>query len=75
MQQILLTMMRPPLKEVAERFLSCSIQVENVFGPVVASSCLGGFDFTLLYEETVLTILPLSVAGALVGYFYARVVR
>lgn len=26
-----------------------------------AGSCRGGFDFTLLFEETVLTILPISL--------------
>lgn len=39
----------------------CSIELENTFGPVVASSCLHGFDFTLLFEETILTLLPLSL--------------
>jgi hypothetical protein len=42
----------------------CSIAVEDVFGPVVASSCLGGFDFTLLFEESILTLVPLGYAGA-----------
>ncbi|EGX94981.1 ABC transporter, transmembrane region, type 1 [Cordyceps militaris CM01] len=40
---------------------SCTIDVERVFGPSVSPACLGGFDFTLLFEETVLTILPLSL--------------
>jgi ATP-binding cassette subfamily C (CFTR/MRP) protein 1 len=40
----------------------CSIEVEDVFGPVVASSCAQGFDFTLYFEEGILTILPLSIA-------------
>ncbi|KAM3436532.1 hypothetical protein MY4824_004307 [Beauveria thailandica] len=39
---------------------SCTIHVERVFGPFVSSTCLGGFDFTLVFEETILTILPLS---------------
>ena len=39
------------------------MSVEDVWGPVVASSCLNGFDFTLLFEETILTILPLGIAG------------
>ncbi|KAI9725099.1 MAG: hypothetical protein M1828_003440 [Chrysothrix sp. TS-e1954] len=43
----------------------CPIAVENVFGPIVARSCLGGFDFTLLFEETVLTILPVVIASLL----------
>ncbi|OAA72237.1 ABC transporter, transmembrane region, type 1 [Cordyceps fumosorosea ARSEF 2679] len=40
---------------------SCTIDVERAFGPSVSSACLGGFDFTLLFEETILTILPLSL--------------
>lgn len=38
----------------------CSIAAENTFGPAVLG-CLGGFDFTLLFEETILSILPLSL--------------
>ncbi|KAM5429338.1 hypothetical protein McanMca71_002977 [Microsporum canis] len=34
----------------------CSIIVENVFGPAVASQCLDGFDFTLLFEECFFSI-------------------
>lgn len=40
----------------------CTTAVEDLFGPVVASSCLYGFDFTLLFEESILAILPLSIA-------------
>lgn len=36
--------------------------VEDVFGPTVDSSCHHGFDFTLLFEESILTILPLGIA-------------
>ncbi|KAH0592836.1 hypothetical protein MHUMG1_09481 [Metarhizium humberi] len=43
----------------------CSIQVQDVFGAAVAESCLRGFDFTLLFEETILTILPLGITSML----------
>lgn len=43
--------------------MACSIEVEDVFGPSVAGSCLGGFDFTLLFEESILTLPPLGIAG------------
>lgn len=33
---------------------------DDTFGPY-AKSCRGGFDFTLLFEETVLSILPLCL--------------
>ena len=42
-----------------ERF--CSIDLENEFGPIVDKSCLDGFDFTLFFEETILTMLPLGL--------------
>jgi len=34
--------------------------VDNSFGPY-AESCRGGFDFTLLFEESILSILPLAL--------------
>lgn len=40
----------------------CSVVIEDVFGPLVSRACLDGFDFTLLFEETILTILPLAIA-------------
>lgn len=44
----------------------CAISDEDVFGPIVDSSCRHGFDFTLLFEETVLTLLPLLIAWPIV---------
>ena len=43
--------------------MACSMVTEDMFGPTVAASCLGGFDFTLLFEETILTTVPLGIAG------------
>lgn len=40
----------------------CGIDVQDVFGPTVANSCHEGRDFALLFEESILTILPLAVA-------------
>jgi hypothetical protein len=39
--------------------LSC-IQIDDSFR-LYADSCRGGFDFTLLFEEAILAILPLSL--------------
>ncbi|KAJ6082006.1 hypothetical protein N7499_006880 [Penicillium canescens] len=39
----------------------CSAAVEDVFGPTVAPSCLHGFDFTLLFEESILTLVPIGL--------------
>ncbi|KJZ74702.1 hypothetical protein HIM_05819 [Hirsutella minnesotensis 3608] len=52
----------------------CSIDAQDVWGPVVADTCVGGFDFTLLFEESILTILPLGVAfgWALLRLWYLR---
>ena len=42
---------------------TCSFASENTFGPTVANNCYGGFDFTLLFEESILNLLPLGIAG------------
>ena len=36
-------------------------QLDDTFGPHVGYECRGGFDFTLLFEETMLTILPVGL--------------
>ena len=41
---------------------SCTVVDEGVFGPQVTRSCLQGFDFTLLFEESILTITPVCIA-------------
>lgn len=40
--------------------LSCPIQQEAVFGPVVAAvpACYNGFDFTLLFQEIFFCLVP-----------------
>ncbi|KAK3371045.1 P-loop containing nucleoside triphosphate hydrolase protein [Lasiosphaeria ovina] len=38
--------------------------VDDTFGPYAGSACRGGFDFTLLFEESVLTLLPLGLVLA-----------
>ncbi len=40
--------------------LSWCSRVDNTFGPH-AGECRGGFDFTLLFEETILTLLPVGL--------------
>jgi len=42
-------------------------RVDDSFGPY-ALKCRGGFDFTLLFEESVLTILPLAVLFACTSF-------
>ena len=36
----------------------CSPDADNVFGPIVADVCRQGFDFTLLFEQSVLSMVP-----------------
>ncbi|KAI9147656.1 Canalicular multispecific organic anion transporter 2 [Paramyrothecium foliicola] len=53
----------------------CFFHLENSFGPVVAGECLGGFDFTLLFEEGILILLPLAGAASWGTYRLARLRR
>lgn len=39
----------------------CSPAADNVFGPAVGAGCRDGFDFTLLFEQSMLSILPASI--------------
>lgn len=41
--------------------LTCTLHTDNVFGPAVASPCRRGFDFTLLFEQSILSIAPSSI--------------
>lgn len=50
---------------------NCLLHVEDTFGPVV-KGCGSNFDFTLLFEETILCILPLCVAICLAVFRITR---
>ncbi|KYK58885.1 hypothetical protein DCS_00012 [Drechmeria coniospora] len=46
--------------------MPCSIDVQDDFGPAVAAAdCNDGFDFTLLFEQLCLSILPAAVFAVL----------
>lgn len=47
--------------KLASLKVPCSVADEDLFGPVVNASCRNGFDFTLLFEELILTLLPISL--------------
>lgn len=53
-------------------------QVDDTFGPY-AQSCRGGFDFTLLFEESILSILPLglllTVVPFRISYLFRRTIK
>ena len=53
----------------------CTIGVEDQFGPRVSYLCLQGFDFTLLFEESITTILPLGVTLLILLLRIARLAR
>lgn len=53
-----------PLYSACHAAMSCSPAAEDTWGPVVSRDCRGGFDFTLLFEEAILTLAPLAIAGA-----------
>lgn len=48
----------------------CPIDAEAGFGPT--SDCYDGFDFTLLFEETILTIVPAGITMFLLPWFISR---
>ncbi|GKZ26663.1 hypothetical protein AbraCBS73388_002914 [Aspergillus brasiliensis] len=50
--------------------MNCSIASEDVFGPQ-ARECYGGYDFTLVFEESVMTIGPI---GLLLLCLFSRLV-
>ncbi|KAJ5085777.1 P-loop containing nucleoside triphosphate hydrolase protein [Penicillium argentinense] len=53
---------------MSHAWLPCSAADQDHFGPTVDKSCHHGFDFTLLFEETVLTLLPIIlvwIAGSI----------
>jgi ATP-binding cassette, subfamily C (CFTR/MRP), member 1 len=48
----------------------CDPQADNVFGPRVVS-CRGDFDFTLLFEQALLSMVPSAVVIIVsVGYTF-----
>ncbi|KAF5858476.1 hypothetical protein ETB97_004361 [Aspergillus alliaceus] len=56
------------LSNITPRSASCSILVENQFGPSV-ERCYNGFDFTLLFEDGFMSIAPSSI------FFLAAIAR
>jgi hypothetical protein len=41
---------------MASSLPACPISVDDSFGPWAGQDCRGGFDFTLLFEESILSI-------------------
>ncbi|KAF2475450.1 canalicular multispecific organic anion transporter 1 [Lindgomyces ingoldianus] len=52
---------------------SC-VAVDDSFGPYAGEQCRGGFDFTLLFEDTIFCILPLILVFCMAPFriFYLR---
>lgn len=53
--------------------VSCTL-VDNTFGPY-AKHCRGGFDFTLLFEESILSVVPLILLLGIVPLRILYLVR
>lgn len=50
--------------------------MNNAFGPVVLrANCRSGFDFTLMFEETVLSIVPSTILLILVPFRLFRLYK
>jgi hypothetical protein len=47
-------------------FEACPSRADHTFGPAVAAPCRQGFDFTLMFEQSVLSIGPSSLLLLLV---------
>ncbi|KAH8885459.1 putative ATP-binding cassette transporter [Thozetella sp. PMI_491] len=54
---------------------NCSFGADDAFGPVVQIECRGGFDFTLLFERAILTLLPTTVFLLAFSARFNRLVR
>lgn len=39
----------------------CPPGADDLFGPIVNPHCRGGFDFTLLFEQSVLSMIPAAI--------------
>lgn len=39
----------------------CPSNADLSFGPAINSRCRGGFDFTLLFEESILNLIPAAL--------------
>lgn len=56
--------------------MNCTAQDDALFGPVVGIACRGGFDFTLLFEQSILTIPLAAICSvaflARLGYLSKR---
>ncbi|KAH5529875.1 hypothetical protein HBI29_022040 [Parastagonospora nodorum] len=57
--------------------LSCPIHSEAAFGPIVAATpaCYDGFDFTLLFEEILFSLVPNAILIALLLSRVSRLLR
>ncbi len=53
---------------------SCSFDKDLVFGPVV-DECRRAFDFTLVFEEGILTLLPSALSSLWAAAALFRLVR
>ena len=62
------------MEALSETSSSCNVW-DNSFGPVVESSCRGGFDLTLLFEQIFLSIVPSALFMAMLPFRLASLYK
>jgi ATP-binding cassette, subfamily C (CFTR/MRP), member 1 len=55
--------------------MNCHVEADNVFGPQVDGACRNGFDFTLFFEQTLLSIVPSAVTIIASSIFFVHLLR
>ncbi|KAH8883332.1 putative ATP-binding cassette transporter [Thozetella sp. PMI_491] len=53
----------------------CTAADDDSFGPIVGPNCRGGFDFTLLFEQSFLTFLPAVIFLAIAAVRFGTLTR
>ena len=54
---------------------NCPSSADDAFGPTVQGDCRQGFDFTLLFEQTVLSIPPACLLIILAPWRISRLLK
>ena len=55
--------------------VGCSPEADQAFGPIIAAECRQGFDFTLYFEQSLLSIIPSVIILASFPVRFSNVYR
>ena len=58
-----------------QALVGCSPEADQAFGPIVAVECRQGFDFTLYFEQSILSIVPSVILLALFPIRFYKLYR